>query len=233
MKTALNVIKNFESSCFKFLVNLLNKLRCVIVNLSSKHLYSSKHTNYLDSYILREFNRCKKCLKENEDLFATKADKSQLTVIMDKQTYIEKMNKTLDDNNTYKQIKKDPLGIITNKTNNLLKIWLDNKIIDNSMYKSLKCTNGNLPRCYGLAKVHKEGSSLRIVVSSMGSPLYDVARFLHEILSNSIKKPYSNIKDNWSFVTKINKTTIESHEVLISLDVTFYQHPKRISHTGY
>jgi len=68
------------------------------------------------------------------------------------------------------------------------------------------------------------------VISSVESPLYDVARFLHEILSNSIKKPNSNIKDSWSFVTKINKITIESHEVLMSLDVTslFTNIPKEL-----
>jgi len=60
--------------------------------------------------------------KENKDLLVMKADKCQVTVIMDKHTYIEKMNKTLDNDNTYKQIKKDPLRIITNKTNKLLKI---------------------------------------------------------------------------------------------------------------
>jgi len=40
-------------------------------------------------------------------LFVTKADKGQVIVIMNKQTYIEKMNKILDHDNTYKQIKKD------------------------------------------------------------------------------------------------------------------------------
>jgi len=79
--------------------------------------------------------------------------------------------------------------------------------------------------------IRKTGSPLRIVVSSVGSPLYDVARFLREILSNSIKKPNSNIKDSWLFVTKINNTpTIESHEVLMSLDVTslFTNIPKEL-----
>jgi len=71
------------------------------------------------------------------------------------------------------------------------------------MYKDLKCTNGNLLRSYGLPKVHKEGSSLKIVVSLVGNPLYDVARFLHEILSNSIKKPNTNIKD--SLLQKLTK----------------------------
>jgi len=92
MEIMLNMIENFEFSCYffscKFSANPLDKLRSVIVNLLSKHLYSSKYSNYLDYYILRELNRCKKFLKENEDLFITKADKGQITVIMDKQTYI-------------------------------------------------------------------------------------------------------------------------------------------------
>jgi len=228
--TTLNVIKNFESSCYMFPDNSLDKLRAVIVNLIGKYLYSSKHINYIESFILREINTCKKFLKDNGDLFVTKADKGQVTVIMDKQTYINKMNMTLDDDNTYKQIKKDPLRIITTKTNNMLKLWLDNKIIDEYMYKSLKCTNGNLPRCYGLPKIHKKDSPLRIVVSSVGGPLYNIARYLHEILNSSIKKPTSNIKDSWSFVTKINKTDIDSGEVLMSLDVTslFTNIPKEL-----
>jgi len=128
----------------------------------------------------------------------TKANKGQITVILDKSTYVEQMTKTLDNDNTYKQIKKDPLRTITTKTNNMLKIWLDNKIIDDSTYEGLRCSN--LPRCYGLPKVHKQDFPFRIVISSMGSPLYDVARLLHEIINNSIKKPASNIKDNWLFV---------------------------------
>jgi len=36
-----------------------------------------------------------------------KVDKGQITVILDKSTYVEQMTKTLDDNSTYKQIKKD------------------------------------------------------------------------------------------------------------------------------
>jgi len=42
----------------------------------------------MDSFILREISRCKKFLKDNRDLFVTKSDKGQVTVIMDKQTYI-------------------------------------------------------------------------------------------------------------------------------------------------
>jgi len=164
----------------------------------------------------------------------TKADKGQIIVILNKSTYVKQMTKTLDDDSTYKKILKDPLKTITNKTNNMFKMWFDNKIIDDPMYKGLRCTNGNLPRCYGLPKVHKQGFPLRIVVSSVGSPLYDVGRFLHEIINSSIRKPASNIKDSWSFVNKINKTYIETNEILVSLDVTsfFNNIPKELVMQG-
>jgi len=68
------------------------------------------------------------------------------------------------------------------------------------------------------------------VVSSVGSPLYDIAKFIHGILSASIKKPYSHVKDGWSFAATINGTTIEPHERLVSLDVTalFTNIPKEL-----
>jgi len=122
--------------------------------------------------------------------------------------------------NIYKLIKKDPLRTITNKTNNMLKAWLEGEIIDTYTYNVLRCTNRNLSRCYGLPKIHKNGSPLRVVISSVGSPLYNTARYLHVILSTSIKKPASNIKDSWFFANKINQTKIDPSDVLMSLDVT-------------
>jgi len=231
---ALGIIKNFETSSYKFPENSLDNLRTIMVKLIEKHLSNNKHIKYFDSYLLKQFSLCKKFLKENDELFVTKADKGQVTVIIEKQTYLNRMNMTLDDNSTYKRIKKDPLNSITNKTNKMLKLWADNKIIDEPTYKGLRCTNGNLPRCYGLPKIHKEGFPLRIVVSSIGSPTYDMARYLHEILNSSIKKPASNIKDSWSFVKKINKIMIDSDEILISLDATslFTNIPKELVMSG-
>jgi len=42
----------------------------------------------MDVHIYKEFRKCKKFLKNNDDIFVTKADKSQITVIMDKFIYI-------------------------------------------------------------------------------------------------------------------------------------------------
>jgi len=108
------------------------------------------------------------------------------------------MLKILDDENTYRSVKNNPLRKITTKCDNLLKTWCDNDIIDEKTYRVLKCTNENLRKCYEIPKIHKPGYLLRKVVLSIGSPLYDVAKFIHGILSGSIKKPYSHVKDGWS-----------------------------------
>ncbi|XP_011859249.1 PREDICTED: uncharacterized protein LOC105556755 [Vollenhovia emeryi] len=149
---------------------------------------------------------------------------------MDKPDYVNQMNELLNDTSTYRKIKKDPINTLTSKINSLVKSWHDNDIIDTQTYRSLNCTNGNLPRCYGLPKIHKNGYPLRIIVSTLGSPLYNIARFLHDILHHSVHKPMSHVKDSWSFVQKISNTTIRPDELLVSLDVTslFTNIPKEL-----
>ncbi|XP_024890071.1 uncharacterized protein LOC112466277, partial [Temnothorax curvispinosus] len=139
---------------------------------------------------------------------------------MDRFDYINRMTEVLSDASTYKKVDKNPIKQITTKINQLVKSWHDNDIIDYQIFKQLHCTNGNLPRCYGLPKIHKTGFPMRVIVSAIGSPLYNVARFIHEILHNSIPKPRSHVRDGWSFVKGITNVRIDSDEVLVSLDVT-------------
>jgi len=54
---------------------------------------------------------------------------------------------------------------------------------------------------YGLPKIHKKDVPLRIVVLSVGSPLYNFAKYIHNILNSSIKKPISQVKDSWTSIT--------------------------------
>jgi len=46
-------------------------------------------------------------LKNNEDVFVTRADKGQVTVIMDKKMYIDQMTVTLEDKSTYRKLSKE------------------------------------------------------------------------------------------------------------------------------
>jgi len=129
--------------------------------------------NYFDAYIHKKFVKCK-FLKNNQDIFVTKVDKGQVTVIMDRMAYTDQMLKILDDANTHRFVKNNPLRKITTKCDNLLKTWRDKDIIDEKTYRVLKYTNGNLSKCYGLLKIHKPGHPLRMMISFIGSLLYDV-----------------------------------------------------------
>ncbi|XP_025265609.1 uncharacterized protein LOC112638326 [Camponotus floridanus] len=102
----------------------------------------------------------------------TRADKGQITVVMDKKDYFDKMDLLLGDQTTYKELNKDPLKKLTNKINELVKLWRKNNLINDLTYKNLNCTNGNLPRCYGLPKIHKDGFPLIIIVSALGIPIF-------------------------------------------------------------
>ncbi|RLU25472.1 hypothetical protein DMN91_001628 [Ooceraea biroi] len=80
-------------------------------------------------------------------------------------------------------------------------------------------TTSSLARCYGLPKIHKPGFPLRIIVSAIDTPEYNIAYFFHKILTDSIPKPGSYIKDNWTFVKNIQNLSIGPNEELVSLDV--------------
>jgi len=220
INSVVEVAKNLEINCCKIPNELVDSTRSAVVKALRGFLCKNKHVNHIDRHITSSFNVCQKFLKNNKDILVTKADKGQATVIMDMKNYTDKMNLLLQDQSTYSKLKKDPIKKLTTKMSTLVKSWRDNDLIDVSTYKLLNTTNGNLPRCYGLPKIHKTNAPLRIIVSSLGSPVYNIARFIHEILERSIRKPSSHIKDGWTFANIIKNHTIKDNEVLVSLDVT-------------
>lgn len=122
---------------------------------------------------------------------------------------MDKMLDILNDSNTYRKIQKDPSKKLITKINNLVKSWLDLDIIDEHTYKHLKCTDGNLPRCYGLPKVHKSDFPLRIIVSSIGSATYIVAKFLSDILNESVKNLALTLKTVGLLLTKFENVPLD------------------------
>jgi len=154
----------------------IEKTRISVANILQRFLGTKKHINYFDRYILNSFAISRRYLRENKnDIMVTKADKGQTTVVMDKKDYFDKMFLLLGDQATYKELKKDPLKRLTNKINELIKSWRKNNLINEMTYKHLNCTNGNLPRCFGLPNIHKDGFPLRIIVSALGSPVYNIS----------------------------------------------------------
>ena len=80
------------------------------------------------NYILKEersFTKkpgiTKSFLKNNPNIFFTKADKGNVTVCLNKSDCNNKMLELLSDNNTYEKINKNPLNSLIKETSKILK----------------------------------------------------------------------------------------------------------------
>ena len=105
------------------------------------------------------------------------AYKGCATVILDKSEYQSKMSELVNNKDTYLPLKTDPTDKYRTQLINILKPW--GKLISIQLYRFLYPTGGQPPRMYGLPKIHKAGTPLRPIVSSIGSLTYNVAKYLY------------------------------------------------------
>ena len=132
----------------------------------------------------------------------------------------EKMYEILNDQTTYNSIKKDPTNKITVEIGNLLKNWKNKGYIDLNVYKKLYVSDGELPRSYGLPKIHKEGHPLRLIVHCINRAFYPLATFFKkEIIDNYNNNNFSYVKNSHDLVNKLNGKVIERNFSIISFDV--------------
>jgi len=124
----------------------------------------------------------------------------------------------LQDTNTYAIINKDPIKGISSMLKNMLTRWKQAKYINEIAYRSLNCNDSLLPRAY-LLKVHKPECLFRIIVSSLNSPLYNLATFLHKILIKNIPVSDSHLNNSFDLVQKLKDIQVDDDYILISLDV--------------
>ena len=149
----------------------------------------------------------------------TLADKGNVTVAMDRDVYRDRMTELLGDSDTYVPIKRDPTKKLTSALRSMLTGWRTRGYIKDSEYKALYCSDGSLPRAYGLPKIHKPDCPLRIIVSSVGSPLHSLATFLHKKLFKTIPRADSYMKNSFELVERLRDVHFTGTHELTSLDV--------------
>ena len=124
------------------------------------------------------------------------------------------------NNGPYQLHRKDPTTKIKAKTLKQLKVLKDNEFIDNKLYYYLKPTDSPAPRFYGQPKIHKPGVPIRPIISYSGSPLYNINKYIANILKAYIKDENNNAKNSTRFPTYIRNVSIEYDKTMVSFDVT-------------
>ncbi|XP_046395746.1 uncharacterized protein LOC124163008 [Ischnura elegans] len=75
------------------------------------------------------------------------------------------------------------------------------------------------PRLYGLPKIHKDGIPLRPIVNAIGSPTYNLAKYLTGVLSPYVGHCEHHIKNSTEFVKILAGIRLKETDLLVSLDV--------------
>ena len=125
----------------------------------------------------------------------------------------------LGDTCTYKKLNKDPTPTLQRKMNQQLLQLKRKKEHPEPVYNELRCTSGEIPRIYGLPKIHKPGNPLRPIVSFLTSPTYNISKHLVKVLGPLVGNTLSSVRNSYEFSEFVRTQVLDEAECLISFDV--------------
>ncbi|BHF78667.1 hypothetical protein SprV_0602178000 [Sparganum proliferum] len=142
-------------------------------------------------------------LKTDDSIVIVPADKGGATVIMDKVDYVQKANTVFNDREAYAPLAEDPTkkqaAVIKKKVNELARL----KLINPNDSKFMTLSDPRIAHAYGLPKVHKPDAPLRIIVPLIGSPTYNLAKWLYRHLKHLADGSQYSITNSQAFLEKI------------------------------
>ena len=139
-------------------------------------------------------------------------------VVMDRDDYHQKAKALLQES-AYQPIPNDPTNKYKTKLIALLKSIKTEGGINESTYRRFYPTGAGCPKFYGLPKIHKEGTPLRPIVSSIGAVTYSTSKELARILKPLVGKSPHHICNNQDFIQHLKGITLGPDEVMVSYDV--------------
>ena len=114
----------------------------------------------------------------------------------------------------------DKTQTIENNIRNYLLKVNKNKEIEKSDLEFMRPTGSQLPRIYGLTKVHKKNNPLRPILSMVDSPQHKIAKWLSNLLRPVLKKYTKEcISDSFSFAKFIQSRRLTPSDFLCSFDI--------------
>ena len=170
----------------------------------------------------RHVSMTKEFLKEN-DLLAVPFDKGIGYCIMPRETYEKKLEPIINLPQFEKYVDgrknaKHPILKEEDRVTDVLRNLKNDGKISETLFNELKPVGSQAPRLYGLAKIHKDGTPLRPIVSMPGSAYQRVAK---KVASWLAQVPECNINTSPDKIAKqLPNIKLSENESLISFDVS-------------
>ena len=119
-----------------------------------------------------------KILRQDIGITILPADKGNAAVVLDLTEYEEKVRNLLEEK-VYKKVTETQQLPMQTRANKVLTEFIKLKaqyLIPKELARTLKTTSAVPPKLYALPKIHKPGVPVRPIVSSISSPIYQLAK---------------------------------------------------------
>jgi hypothetical protein len=230
-KDVFELIADVENALVDVEKEEREETRGIICNILMNGIEKSKKVSETEKEILHLVETMKQFVNENEEkwkqLCVIPSDKGNVTVVTTRAKYKEGMSALVNDEKVYKRLKRDPTTTFEREINEeilnlhrrgLLTVHEKNRL---TRYDSV------CPRIYGLPKIHKipwppprnPSLKFRPIVSCQKSPMYNISRYLSNIINKSIDQNNFNIRNSHKFRDFVTSQILPPDYILISLDV--------------
>ena len=168
--------------------------------------------------ITKEEQKAIENLRKDDTQIVLTADKGVALVVMKREEYDKKAEELLNTT-TYTTINSDSRTRYKNKLISLLKSIKTKGGMNEALYKKLYPTGAEVPKFYGLPKIHKRETPLRPIVSSIGAVSYATSKELARILSPLVGRSPYHVHNNQDLLEDLRSMKLGKEECLMSFDV--------------
>ena len=168
----------------------------------------------------QSLHRTLRSLARNADIKLCKFDKGNGFAILEGEDYFLKLDRIIEDGSKFIEVKLqgDAIHPIIQKENSIAyyfkRYW---RKVDG--YTTLIPSGSKPGKLYGLAKVHKDNTPLRPIVSMVGTPEYKLAKYLDNLIKPQIPNTYMLLKSTDDFIERLKQFRCNDSYRIVSFDV--------------
>ena len=149
------------------------------------------------------------------------ADKGSAVVVMDRDHYVSKAKRQLNDSTFYKPLDHDPTPEFAKQVSDTVRQMHDQGHISEKNMKYIVVDQLKASRFYLLPKIHKAGNPGRPIVSANGHPTEKISEFVDLHLQSHVQTLPSYLQDTTDFLKKQEALgPIPTDVLLVFMDVT-------------
>ena len=167
----------------------------------------------------QSLHRTLQSLARNADIKLCKFDKGNGFAILEAEDYFLKLDRIIEDGSNFIDVKlqRDAIHPIIQKENSIA-YYVKRYLRKVDGYTTLIPSGSKPGKLYGLAKVHKDNTPLRPVVSMVGTPENKLAKYLDNLIKPLIPDTYL-LKSTDDFIERLKQFPCNNSYCIMSFDV--------------